>query len=130
MQLAFENKDLESIGKKYCLNNIILFGSVLTDAFHQNSDIDIAVIAENKLSLEEILELELYFEKKYDRDIDVIDLKKDNLDIFLKINILNTGESIYTNDGHKSLEQLIDETEWYYRENETFFFFRRRDLLS
>ena len=130
MQLAFENKDLESISKKYCLNNIILFGSVLTDAFHQNSDIDIAVIAENKLSLEEILELELYFEKKYDRDIDVIDLKKDNLDIFLKINILNTGESIYTNDDHKSLEQLIDATEWYYRENETFFFFRRRDLLS
>lgn len=130
MQLAVERKDLESISKAYHLNNIMLFGSVLTDSFHENSDIDIAVIGEQVLSLDELLELELYFEKKFDRMIDVIDLKNSSLDIFLKINILNTGKCIYTNDDNKSLEQLVEVTERYYRENETFFFFRRRDLLS
>lgn len=130
MQLILKNKDLEHISKKYHLNHIMLFGSVLTDAFHEASDIDIAVAAEHILSLNEVLELELFFEKQFDRNVDVIDLRNERLDIFLKINILNTGKTIYTTDANQSLEEIRDATEWYYRENETFFFFRRRDLLS
>lgn len=130
MQLALEKVDLEDISRKYRLKNILVFGSALTDAFHEQSDIDIAVIAEAALSLKEVMELEMYFEEKFDRAIDIIDLRNNNLNIFLKIDILNTGESIYTNDNHKSLQELTDAAEWYYRENETFFFFRRRDLLS
>lgn len=116
--------------EKYNLNNIIIFGSILTEEFHEGSDIDIAVLGKEKLSLKEVLGLEMFFEDTLERPIDVLDLKNEGLDLFVKISILNTGVSIYTTDNEESLNQMIEDTEVYYRENETFFYFRRRDLLS
>lgn len=125
-----DKKELSDFAEQYKLNTIILFGSALNNSFSEESDIDIAVIGNTKLSLDELFELEMYYEDYYGRTIDVVDLKSESLDFFIKVNILNTGEVLFSNDNYKSLEQIRDDVEWYYRENETFFSFRRRNVLS
>lgn len=116
--------------EKLSLNNVMIFGSILTDDFNEESDVDIAVLGNEKLKITDILNLELFFEDMLGRSIDVVDLTNETLDIFVKVNILNTGKSIYSSDENKSLEELIDRMELYYRENENYFYCRRRDLLS
>lgn len=64
------------------------------------------------------------------KEIDVIDLRSRELTIFLKINVLNEGKIIYSNDNNIILEKYKDEVDIIYRENENFFWFRRRDVLS
>ena len=120
--------------KKYLssmdLNSVLVFGSLITDNFNEASDVDIAILSNNKLKLKDILDLELYLENILNRTIDVIDLNSETLDIFIKKDILNNGKVIYSQDSNKTLEKLIDDLDWYFKENETFFYFRRRDLLS
>ena len=60
----------------------------------------------------------------------MIDLRSDSVDLFVKISALNTGVSLYSVDQNTSLSILIEEIEYLYRNNETFFARRRRDLLS
>ena len=64
--------------------------------------------------------MELYFEKLLKRAIDLIDLKSDNLDLFVKINILNTGSVIYSTDNNLELEILKNKVDKLYKENENF----------
>jgi len=125
-----KSKDLMEISKNYMIKNILVFGSILTDDFNINSDVDIAILSDEKLKLNDILSLELFFEEILNRPIDIVDLNSTTLDMFIKINILNTGKVLYTSDNNKSLEELIDKLEWHYRENENFFYYRKRDLLS
>lgn len=73
------------IAQKYKLNSIVVFGSIVTDEFHEESDIDFAVIGQDMLTLDEKLALELMLEEVLDREIDVVDLKDTTLDIFVKI---------------------------------------------
>lgn len=112
------------------LNNVLVFGSLLRDDFNEQSDVDIAILAENKLKIKEILGLELYLEDIMERNIDVVDLNSDNLDIFIKINILNSSRSVYSSDQNLALEELVENLDWYFKENENFFRYRRRDLIS
>lgn len=111
-------------------NNVLVFGSILRVDFNEKSDVDIAVLADDKLKIKDILSLELYLEDMLERNIDVIDLNSESLDIFIKINILNSSKSIYTTDNNIALERLIDKLDWYFKENENFFRYRRRDLIS
>lgn len=115
---------------KFNITSLILFGSFNSGEFTEESDVDIAVIAENKIDLEDILELELYFEKILNKEIDVVDLKSDNLDLFLKINILDYGTVLYTIDDNSNLDLYRDYIDWIYKENRDYIFFRRRDVLS
>lgn len=46
------------IAQKYKLNSIIVFGSIVTDEFHEESDIDFAVIGHDRLTLDEKLAIE------------------------------------------------------------------------
>lgn len=115
--------------KKWNVESVMLFGSILRNDFNKQSDIDIAVIGSAPYTLKELIQMELFFEKKFDRKIDVVDLRSDTLDLFVKIDILNTGKTVYTIDYEESLKVLIEQVEWYYRENERYFFIRKRELL-
>nr|WP_253197985.1 nucleotidyltransferase domain-containing protein [Clostridium gasigenes] len=119
--------------KKYFIklgvSTALVFGSVLTDEFNEESDVDIAILSSSKLNIKAILNLELYLEDLLDRPIDVVDLNSEKLDVFIKIEILNNNKLIYSQDNSVSLNKLIDNTEWYYRENEHYFECRKRDLL-
>lgn len=122
--------ELEEIAERYHLNNIMLFGSSLTDEFNEYSDIDIAVLGTNPLELDALFELEDFFENQFHRTIDVVDLRSESLDFFIKVNILNTAQVIFDSDSEKMLTSLKEQVERYYRENENFFYFRRMDVLS
>ena len=98
------------------LNNVLVFGSLLRDDFNEQSDVDIAILAENKLKIKEILGLELYLEDILERNIDVVDL--------------NSSRSVYSSDQNLALEELVENLDWYFKENENFFRYRRRDLIS
>ena len=125
-----KSKELKNYLSKLDINNALVFGSIITDNFNEESDVDIAILGTSKLTIKEILKLELFLEDLLERNIDVIDLNSDNLDIFIKIDILNDGKSIFTTDNNKFLEKFIEKVDWYYRENEYYFKCRRRELLS
>lgn len=125
-----KSKELKNYLSKLDINNALVFGSIITDNFNEESDVDIAILGTSKLTIKEILKLELFLEDLLERNIDIIDLNSDNLDIFIKIDILNDGKSIYTTDNNKFLEKFIEKVDWYYRENEYYFKCRRRELLS
>ena len=91
---------------------------------------DIAVFGKNKIPLDNILDIELFLEGFLKRQIDVIDLRSDTLDLFIKINILNSGNIIYSKDNNELLEKFCDDTDRIYKENENFMYFRRVDVLS
>lgn len=120
--------------KKYNIITMLIFGSIVSDdldnEFNEESDVDIALLASKSIELDSILEIELFFQNLLNREIDVLDLRSESLDIFVKISILNTGKIIYTEDNGMSLEILYNETDRIYRENENFMYFRKVDVLS
>lgn len=120
--------------KKYNITTMLIFGSIVSDdldnEFNEESDVDIALLASKSIELDSILEIELFFQNLLNREIDVLDLRSESLDIFVKISILNTGKIIYTADDGMSLEVLYNETDRIYRENENFMYFRKVDVLS
>ena len=133
-QLNIVNKlkcnEIKEYASKLPINNILVFGSLITDEFNEESDVDIAILGDTKFHIKDVLRLELFFEDLLERPIDVVDLRSETLDLFIKIDILNTGKSIYTTDNNESLERFIDELDWYYKENEHYFQCRKRDLIS
>lgn len=124
------SKETFDLFYKYNLKNVVTFGSINTDDFNDYSDIDLAIIADKKLDLDDILEIELYLENILKREIDIIDLNSNTLDLFVKINILNCNNIIYSIDDKKSLVDLYNKTDLFYRDNKDYIFFRRMDVLS
>lgn len=125
-----KSKEVIDFIDKYDITTIIMFGSITNNEFNQESDIDLALLANSQIALDNILEIELFLEEFTNRQIDVLDLKCEILDLFIKINVLNTGKVIYTKDNGKSLGILYNETDKIYKENENFIHFRKVDVLS
>lgn len=117
------------ISDEFNLDSILVFGSIVTEDFYEDSDIDFAVIGQDRLSLEQKLAFELQLEEILEREIDVIDLNDPSLDIFVKIQALNNGALVYTRNHNQTLRKCEEETEYFYRINESFFAKRRRELL-
>ena len=123
-------EELKKNFNKIDIKSAIVFGSLITEEFNEESDVDIAILGDSQMDIKSILKLELFLEDLVERSIDVIDLKNSNLDIFIKIDVLNTGMSIYTTDENESLENFKESIDWYYNENKYYFECRKRDLLS
>lgn len=116
--------------KELNIQEVLVFGSILTDNFNEESDVDIAILSAEKMPIKNVLNLEMFLEDLLNRAIDVVDLNNDKLDIFVKIDILNTGKSIFSADNGESLNSLINSVDIYYKENEYYFSCRKRDVLS
>ncbi|WP_242966430.1 nucleotidyltransferase family protein [Clostridium sp. BSD9I1] len=129
-----KSEEVFNFMKKYNVTTMLIFGSIVSDdldnEFNEESDVDIALLASKSIELDSILEIELFFQNLLNREIDVLDLRSESLDIFVKISILNTGKIIFTEDNGMSLEILYNETDRIYRENENFMYFRKVDVLS
>lgn len=111
------------------ITTVILFGSILTEEFEDYSDVDIAVLSEKDIDLHTILSLEGYLEKLLNKDVDVINLRDRNLDLNMKVTIYDNGTLIYDNDNLKLYNIDYEETERLYKDNETFRYFRERDVI-
>lgn len=68
---------LESM-KETCseIKALYLFGSFGTKKYRKESDIDLAVLADKKLTHEQLLDLKLGLEMIYHKDVDLIDLQQ------------------------------------------------------
>ncbi|MCY6354181.1 nucleotidyltransferase domain-containing protein [Clostridium sp. ZS2-4] len=115
---------------KFNIFSVVILGSICNEEFNELSDVDIALLGKNKIPLDNILDIELFLERFLERQIDVVDLRSHTLDLFIKINILNNGDVIYSTDNNKLFERFCYETDRIYRENENFMYFRRADVLS
>ena len=59
-----KSKELKNYLSKLDINNALVFGSIITDNFNEESDVDIAILGTSKLTIKEILKLELFLEEK------------------------------------------------------------------
>ena len=93
----FINYDnIVTICKKYCINELSIFGSSLRDDFTKNSDIDI-LVSFNKganITLFDIIELENEFSELLNREVDIVE-KEALKNPIRKDRILSTREIIY-----------------------------------
>ncbi|SHH33087.1 type VII toxin-antitoxin system MntA family adenylyltransferase antitoxin [Clostridium grantii] len=125
-----ESKEVMDFANKYNITTMIIFGSIISNEFNVESDVDIAILSHDEIELDNILDIELFLQNLLNREIDVLDLRSEGLDLFLKINILNKGKVLYTKDNRESLDVLYNETDKTYKENENFIHFRKVDVLS
>jgi predicted nucleotidyltransferase len=124
-----KSKEFVDFINKYNIITVILFGSINGNDFNEESDVDLAMIADTEMELDKVLDIELFLQNLLDREIDVLDLRNDEVDLFVKINILNNGKVIYSLDNNEALEAIYNETDRIYKENENFMYFRRGDVL-
>ena len=69
-----KSNEFKEIFKRNNIENVIIFGSLTKDDFNEESDIDIAIIGENKISDTVDLNLTLELEDFLGRSIDLIDI--------------------------------------------------------
>ena len=110
------------------INSVVVFGSVLTEEFEDYSDVDIAILSENKISLNNIMELEESLSSILKREIDVIDLNNENLSLRFKVSVYDSGIVIY-NDKLDLYSKDYNKTDIIYKNNEEFRYFRERDVI-
>ena len=72
-----KSKEFKDIFLKHNIRNVIIFGSLTKDEFNEESDIDIAIIGDNKISSNLDLNLTLELEDFLERSIDLIDINSE-----------------------------------------------------
>ena len=87
-------KLLENIG----CEAIILFGSYARQTQNEESDIDIAILPKKQISKKEIFDLKQELEDLCNKDIDLINLKDENIGDGFKYEILMNGMVLYVED--------------------------------
>lgn len=99
------------------INNVIVFGSLSKDGFNEESDIDIAVIGEEKIKSSVDLKISLELEELLNRSIDFIDINDDEIDNIIKIEALNS-DLIILKDKNYDIE--FNKYDQIYKENNEF----------
>ena len=85
-----KSNEFKEIFKRNNIENVIIFGSLTKDDFNEESDIDIAIIGENKISDTVDLNLTLELEDFLGRSIDLIDINDEEIENIIKIEALNS----------------------------------------
>lgn len=124
-----KSKEAIDIFKQNKINTAIVFGSILTENFEEYSDVDIAVLSKNQITIDDIILIEESFQKLLNRDVDIINLKSENTELNMKVAIYDNGEIVYDDNDCNLYNLDYMEVERIYKENETFRFFRERDLI-
>lgn len=92
------SQEFKDIFLKYNIDNVIIFGSLSTDKFNEESDIDIAIIGSEKISSKLDLTLSLELEDFLGRSIDLIDINDEDIENIIKIEALNSDMVIMKNE--------------------------------
>ncbi|MCB2289155.1 nucleotidyltransferase domain-containing protein [Clostridium sp. CS001] len=109
------------------ISNVIIFGSFTNDDFNSESDIDIAIIGEDKISFSKELELTQVLEGKLQRNVDLIDINDENVSNVIKIAALNSKFIIIRD---KLLDEATDFYDRLYKENEEFWYILDREVIG
>lgn len=108
------------------IQNVIIFGSLSNDNFNEESDIDIAVIPDSEFTFNDEINIESQLEDLLGREIDIININSDNVNVLIKFEALNSKLIVMKND---TLNTTIDYYENYYKENEEFWYFLDKAVL-
>lgn len=101
------------------ITNVIIFGSLISGNFNEESDIDIAVISKNKIPFDTELKVTLELEELLGRSIDFIDINDESVNNMIKIEALNSKEVIIKDN---LLNEAIESYDRLYKENEEFWY--------
>jgi uncharacterized protein len=93
---SIDDNVLLKLVRKYHLVEISLFGSVLRDDFHDESDIDFLLTFDEKaeIGLLDLVDLKLELEELTGRNVDVVE-KRALKNPYRKLEILNTARILY-----------------------------------
>jgi uncharacterized protein len=92
---------LAAFCKQHDILELSLFGSILRDDFHPDSDIDILVVfdpnSQIRLSLMDLVGMEYQLEDMFGREVDLLEKRSivDSHNWIRRKNILNTAQVIY-----------------------------------
>lgn len=99
--IKFElEKIVEILTEKFSPLAIILFGSYVRGTQNSESDIDIAIIA-NDLNKKNIFRIKQELEIELNKDIDLVNIKDENISDGFRYDVLMTGEVLYCQDEYK-----------------------------
>lgn len=101
-----EEKIIEIIKNELKVDLIYLFGSVLTNRFNSESDIDIAIFSSKSIDKKSLAKTKLELINQLNSEIDLVDLK--DCSIVLKKEIIYKGKSIYASS--KELKENFEYT--------------------
>jgi nucleotidyltransferase family protein len=73
--ITISQEDIKIIAEKYNIKEIAVFGSSIRDDFHSDSDIDLLIEFYNSenISLYDIIDIQVYFEKLMHRSVDIVE---------------------------------------------------------
>lgn len=117
---------LKNIFRNKNIQNVIIFGSLSNDNFNEESDIDIAVIPDSEFTFDDEIDIESQLEDLLGREIDIININSDSVNVLIKFEALNSKLIVMKND---TLNTTIDYYENYYKENEEFWYFLDKAVL-
>lgn len=123
-----KSQKLINLYNMHKINSVIVFGSIVTKDFEDYSDVDIAILSKTRLSLNNIMILEEEIGSILGREIDIIDLGNEELDLNIKVSVYDNGIVVY-NDEFNLYEYDYNITDKTYKENEEFRYFRERDVI-
>ena len=103
-----ENIIIETIIKYANIDLIYIFGSYLTENYNSESDIDIAVLASEKIEKEMFFQMKLELMKNTGREIDLIDLWESGNS--LNKEIIFKGKNIYKKNDMTKYEFVLKKT--------------------
>ncbi|WP_297638302.1 nucleotidyltransferase domain-containing protein [uncultured Clostridium sp.] len=109
--------EFKSIFLNNNINNVIVFGSLSKNGFNEESDIDIAVIGDEKIKSSVDLKISLELEELLNRSIDFIDINDDEIDNIIKIEALNSDLVILKD---KNYDIAFNKYDQIYKENNEF----------
>lgn len=103
-----KSEDFRDIFLENNITNVIVFGSLLTKDFNEESDIDIAIISENKISSSLDLSLTLELEDFLGRSIDLIDINDEEISNVIKIEAFNSNMVIIKDEKYDEQYDFYD----------------------
>ena len=103
-----KSDDFRDIFLENNITNVIVFGSLLTKDFNEESDIDIAIISENKISSSLDLSLTLELEDFLGRSIDLIDINDEEISNVIKIEAFNSNMVIIKDEKYYEQYDFYD----------------------
>lgn len=112
-----KSNEFKELFLQYNITNVIVFGSITTDSFNSESDMDIAIISKERLNFTKELKLVQRLENMLIREVDLIDINDNNVNNMIKISALNSKLVIISDE---LLEKSINYYDNLSKENQEF----------
>jgi predicted nucleotidyltransferase len=95
-KIEIKEKEIEAVARKWRIRELSLFGSVLSEQFSENSDIDVLIQFDKEAdySLFDLVDLKEDLEKTLGRTVDLVE-KAGIKNPYRKEEIFNTAKVIY-----------------------------------